>query len=119
MNPFRLLYHNSRHDDVVFAEGNRIGIGFRKTLLMLDRESFYAFLSLLRYTRENSSLGTEPAIQSLMVDTPCRELSLLLTREELDRLLKMLEAARECLDNVGEGSFAVNSSISLAQIQNN
>ncbi|MBX3255444.1 MAG: hypothetical protein KF862_14980 [Chitinophagaceae bacterium] len=97
-NPVEILYHDIRYDDVVFlTNSHQVGIGFRKIMLMLDTNSFGSFLLQVRYTGENTHVWDDPNVQSLMIDTPCSNLSLLLTREELNRLYKMLEAANEYL----------------------
>ncbi|MBX2922537.1 MAG: hypothetical protein KF746_10130 [Chitinophagaceae bacterium] len=103
MNNFLELYHDPRFDDVVFMENNhRVGIGFRKMLLFLDKESFYAFLLQVRQTSENNHIWNDPQVQSVMIETPCNGLMLLITPDELDRLQKMLETANDLLNGIPE-----------------
>ncbi len=107
---FRELYHDSRFDDVVFMKTNcQVGIGFRKMLLMLDKEGFYSFLLLVRKLTKSSHIWGDPQVQSVMIATPYKEMMLLVTPEELNRLLEMLETANELLSNIREWNSPVKT----------
>ena len=104
---FQELYYDPRHDDVAFIKENcQVSIGFRKTLLMLDKRNFYSFLLLVRKISKYSHVWNDPQVQSVMIATPCKELQLLVTHEELNRLQKMLETANELLSKIPEWRYS-------------
>ncbi len=104
LNNIQELYHDIVYDDVVFIEENfRAGLGFRKTLIMLAKENVYTFFIKIRQVKENKSIWESSVIQSVMIDAPCNGLSLLLNKEEMERLYKMLEIANNFFaENVSE-----------------
>ncbi len=94
------LFHDKQHDDVVFIEGNKIVIGFRKILLAITENEFAFFLSLVRYAGR-TFVWNESSGQSILMDTPSMSLRLLLNKQELIRLLQMLEGANDELNKMG------------------
>lgn len=113
INHFQELYHDIHFDDVVFMESShRVGIGFRKILLLLNKQDFYSFLLQVRRISESNQIWKDCRVQSVMVETPCNELKLLITQQELNRLLKMMETANEFLSKLPEWNMPANTTSS-------
>lgn len=86
------IYHNRQYDDVVFVDRGIVHVGFRRMVLALNKEVFYTWLCLLRKISESVVWS---ATQTILIDIPFSDISILVDESELKRLLIMMETAHD------------------------
>lgn len=107
------IFHDVRYDDVTFLDGEQITIGFRRVLLILSKEEFYTWLQLLRKAFDNI-VWEQTKNQTVLVNTSCPKICLLLNAAELKRLLTMLESTNNYFERIhNEGCNAIRGQYSF------
>lgn len=92
MCTYQTLFHNPREGYVIHCrQCNHVQTGFGNICMTLSRDGY---LSFLKYLRECLIVAdNDPHIKTIRIPTPYDGMHLLLTGEEIKRLVSMLDEA--------------------------
>ncbi|MEI9810984.1 MAG: DUF6686 family protein [Bacteroidota bacterium] len=91
---YQTLYHNDKAGYVIrCSDCEKIQVAYSNLVMTFVHEDFDAFRFWIKKIKDEQPEGQNPSVRCIMIPAPCQGIQLLLSANELDDMVVMLETA--------------------------